>query len=85
MTEHTPRPDEDPGAGPRRRRILALAVAIGLLFAASVAVLLRILPGPHVASDFLIAGTLATFVSLVVLFAVLIGLAPGTFYRRRPK
>ena len=85
MTEHTPRPDEDPGAGARRRRVWMLALAVMLLFAASAGVLLRLLPGPHMAADYLIAGTLATFVALVVLFGALIGFAPGTFYRRRLK
>lgn len=65
------------------KRPLVLVAGILLMFAASIALLLKIIPSPHRQTDYLIIGTLATLITLVILFAVLVGISPGTFYRRR--
>lgn len=55
------------------RAIRGLLFALGLvvLFAAVVAILLHFLPGPLTSTDCLVAGSAATFVVLLVLFAVI--------------
>ena len=58
------------------------------LFLISVIVLLRVIPGPHTEGDYLIIGCLATLVSLLVLFLVVIttsGKTPDVLFRRRKK
>jgi uncharacterized BrkB/YihY/UPF0761 family membrane protein len=67
-------------------RVLILTVALLMVFGASVAILLRILPSPHTETDYLIAGGIATFVIMLALFIVLITTwvkAPNVFYRKR--
>ena len=58
--------------GSRAVRYLVLAVAILLLFLAVVAIGLRLLPAPHSESDYLVVGSVATFVALAALFLALI-------------
>lgn len=65
------------------QRPLLLAAIIVVIFAVCVAGLLRVIPGPHTSSDYLVIGSLATLVTLVLLFAVVVGIAPGTFFRRK--
>ena len=58
------------------------------LFLISVIVLLRVIPGPHTEGDYLIIGCLATLVSLLVLFLIVIttsGKTPDVLFRRRKK
>ena len=58
------------------------------LFLISVIVLLRVIPGPHREGDYLIIGCLATLVSLLVLFLIVIttsGKTPDVLFRRRKK
>jgi hypothetical protein len=43
-----------------------------LVFAAVVGLLLRIIPGPHKDTDYLVIGSVATFASLATLFVTLI-------------
>ena len=62
---------------------LLLAAIIVVIFAGCVAGFLRVIPGPHNSFDYLVIGSLATLVTLVILFAVVVGIAPGTFFRRR--
>jgi multisubunit Na+/H+ antiporter MnhF subunit len=67
-------------------RVLILSLALLLVFAASVVILLRVIPGPHTEQDFLVAGGVATFVTMLALFVVLITTwvkAPNVFYRKR--
>ena len=57
-----------------------------MIFGSSVAILLRVLPGPHTEKDYLIAGGIATLVTMLALFIVLITTwvkAPNVFYRKR--
>lgn len=65
-----------------------LSVAAFLVFGVVAAVLLRLLPGPHRPTDYLLVGTAATLSALVALFvAVVTGWLKmrDIFYRRRPK
>ena len=48
----------------------ALITGLATLFAVSVVVLMRVLPGPHRPTDYLVIGTLATFACLAVLFVL---------------
>jgi hypothetical protein len=67
-------------------RVLILSVALFLVFGASVAILLRVIPGPHTEQDYLVAGGVATLVTMLALFVVLITTwvkAPNVFYRKR--
>jgi hypothetical protein len=52
----------------RAQRWLALAAATALMFAATVVVLLRIMPAPRTPADYLIIGTTATLISLAAVF-----------------
>ena len=67
------------------RRRVALALAVALVFACSTALILKMVPEPHAEADYLIAGTLATFATLVILFGVLAGFSRDIFFRRRPR
>lgn len=42
------------------------------VFLAVVIILMRVIPGPHKETDYLVIGTVATFASLAVLFVVLV-------------
>jgi len=67
-------------------KILVLALGLIIVFATVAAVLLQVVPGPHGSTDYLVIGTLATFVSLLVLFVVLIKTwvkVPDLFVRKR--
>ncbi|MCE5306603.1 MAG: hypothetical protein LLG20_03080 [Acidobacteriales bacterium] len=67
-------------------RVLILSVALLLVFGGSVAILLRVLPSPHTEQDYLVAGGVATLVTMLALFVVLITTwvkAPDVFYRKR--
>jgi hypothetical protein len=52
-------------------RTLALAVAMIMLFAATIGILLNVMPGPHKATDYLVMGAAGTLLCLVLLFVVL--------------
>jgi hypothetical protein len=52
-------------------RTTALAIAMVLLFAATVGILLNVMPGPHKSTDYLVMGAAATLLCLVLLFVVL--------------
>ena len=64
-------------------RPLFLAAIIVVVFAVCVSGLLQIIRGPHTPFDYLVIGSLATLVTLVILFAIVVGIAPGTFFRRK--
>jgi len=67
-------------------RVLILSVALLLVFGGSVAILLRVLPDPHTQQDYLVAGGVATLVTMLALFVVLITTwvkTPDVFYRKR--
>ena len=65
---------------------IALVIGLAVLFLMTVLVLLRVLPGPHKPTDYLVIGTFATFFCLAVLFLVNVatkGETKDTFYKKR--
>ena len=67
------------------RVLMLLGVAVAL-FAISIIVLTRLLPGPHTERDYFIIGCLSTLVSLFVLFLIVISTwlkTPNPFFKRR--
>src|SRR6266436_981026 len=69
-------------------RALMLAGIGVALFGISTAVLIRLLPGPHTWKDYLIIGCMATLVSLVALFALVVTTwikSPNPFLKRRKR
>lgn len=68
-------------------RILILVLGAMCVFAGVAAIMLRLMPGPLKDSDYLVVGSVATLISLLVLF---LGLASGgksrdIFFKRRKK
>jgi multisubunit Na+/H+ antiporter MnhF subunit len=57
---------------------VALMIGTAIVFIITVVILLRVLPGPHKSTDYLVIGTLATFVCLLVVFLI-VGSAKGRF------
>jgi hypothetical protein len=53
------------------KRWLLLATAEAIVFAATVMILSRVIPGPHTPTDYLIVGTTATLVALAAAYAAL--------------
>ena len=69
-------------------KIAVLLAGMIVIFMAVAAILLQVVPGPHRSTDYLVIGPLATFVSLLVLCAVLIKTwvrVPGLFGRKRDR
>ncbi len=69
-------------------RALMLVASAVIVFGVTVAIGLKILPGPHNETDYLVVGSVATFLALVVLFAVLLTTwlrSPDIFFRKRTK
>jgi Na+/melibiose symporter-like transporter len=56
-------------------RNTALALGMAIIFAATVAILLVVMPGPHKSTDYLVIGCVATLLCLLLLFVVLINTA----------
>ena len=66
-------------------RLGMLFGAAAIVFAVTVAIGLKILPEPHSETDYLVVGSVATFLSLGVLFAVLITTwikTPEVFFKK---
>jgi hypothetical protein len=69
-------------------RTLALAVGVFFVFGAVSAIMLRFTPAPLKDSDYLVIGSVATLVALLVLFFGLVGTSVknrDTFFKRRKK
>ena len=69
-------------------RAAVLGFGVLFVFAAVVAILLRVMPGPFRQVDYLVIGAIATFASMLLLFVVLITTwikTPDTFYRKELK
>jgi len=69
-------------------RTLSLALAVVLVFAAVAGIMLKVMPAPLKDSDYLIIGSVATMLSLLLLFVLLIvtsGKASNVFFKRRKK
>jgi hypothetical protein len=52
-------------------RTVALAAGMAIVFAATVGILLNVMPGPHKRTDYLVMGAAATLLCMVLLFVVL--------------
>lgn len=64
-------------------RTLILALGVLCVFAVVAAIMLRLMAGPLQDTDYLVAGSVATVVALLVLF---LGLrSPDAFYKKRRK
>jgi hypothetical protein len=64
----------------------ALVGGLAVLFAIVVLVLIKVLPGPHKSADYLVIGTLATLLCIVIVFLVNLSTSDktrDTFYKRR--
>lgn len=58
--------------------MLPLAGAAAIVFIASIAILMNVIPGPHSRLDYLVIGAVATFLAMIVLFVALLkGGVPG--------
>ena len=69
-------------------RTLSLALALVLSFAAVAGIMLKLMPAPLKDSDYLVIGSVATLVSLLVLFFGLVSTSlksSDTFFKRRKK
>jgi len=69
-------------------RTLSLAFALVFIFAAVAGIMLRVMPAPLKDSDYLIIGSVATLVSLLILFVLVVatsGNRSGVFFKRRKK
>ncbi|HEY1755338.1 MAG TPA: hypothetical protein VGG72_08070 [Bryobacteraceae bacterium] len=67
---------------------LALAVGVIFVFAAVSAIMIRFMPAPLKDSDYLVIGSVATLVALLVLFFGLVGIPQkgrNLFFKRRKK
>lgn len=90
MTEPIPKPEPEPE--PRKTsgalRWLVLGAGLAALFAGVVLAMLHALPRPHTPADYLMAGGLATMLTMLALFGVLLSTkfrSPDPFYKRRSK
>ena len=73
---------------PHLNRILTVAGGIALVYGAVVLIGLKVLPDPHSSTDYLVIGGIATFISMVILFVVLITgftRSPDVFYKVKKK
>jgi hypothetical protein len=68
-------------------RTLGLAGALIFVFAAVVGIMLKVMPSPLKDSDYLVVGTVATMVSLLALFILLVvtGQMSNVFVKRRKR
>lgn len=70
------------------RRGLILGLGAACVFAVVVLILLEVMPGPLRESDYLVIGSVATLVSLLVLFLLLVSTSlksSDIFFKRRKK
>jgi hypothetical protein len=68
------------------RRALLLSLAVLCVFGVVAALLLKFTPGPLKESDYMVIGSVATLVSLLVLFLALVSTnlkATDVFFKRR--
>ena len=69
-------------------RLLLRAAALIFIFAAVAGIMLKVMPAPLKDSDYLVIGTVATLVSMLALFVLLIttsGKKSNVFFKRRKK
>ena len=92
MTEPTLKLDPQPEPEPTQRsgftRWLVLGVALCALFAGVTVAMLFALPRPHMPADYMMAGGLATMITMLALFGVMVSTqfrGTDAFYKKRPK
>lgn len=69
-------------------RTIALALGVMIVFAATAAIMVRFMPEPLKNPDYVVIGSVATLVSILVLFFGLVGSSlkgRDTFFKRRKK
>lgn len=67
-------------------RKLSFIAGIVVVFASTVFILLHLFPGPHQPADYIVVGTIATFICILLVFVgalSTIGKRGNVFYRRR--
>lgn len=62
-----------------------LAGGVALLFAATIAILLKVIPEPHRNVDYLVIGAVATFLSMILVWVVLMAGSGGIVRRVRKR
>ncbi len=69
------------------RRGFVLALAVALVFTAVAGIMVEVMPAPLKDSDYLVIGSVATLVALLVLFFTLISTTKlsNVFFKRRRK
>ena len=63
-----------------------MAGGVLVVFTMTVFILLRVLPGPYKPADYLVIGTLATFVCILLAFIIFVSTTEkrtGTFFKRK--
>lgn len=73
---------------PKLIRVLMVIVGIAFVYCATALIALKVLPGPHSSTDYLVIGGIATLISMVILFVVMItGFTrqPDVFYKVKKK
>ncbi len=71
-----------------QQRTLALILGVFLIFGVVAAIMVKLMPAPLTDSDFLVIGSVATLLALLVLFFGLLGArvkGSDTFFKRRSK
>jgi Na+/melibiose symporter-like transporter len=66
-------------------RTIALALGMLIIFGATVAILVTVMPGPHKPTDYLVIGCVATLLCLLLLFVVLINTAKRSDHKTEPR
>jgi len=67
------------------KKIVLVVVGALLVFGAVAAIILRFMPEPIEDSDFLVAGSVATLIALLVLFLGLVPRSGDVFIKKRRK
>ena len=69
------------------RRVIMLILAVAVIFGAVVTIMLKLMPSPLKDSDYFLIGSVATLLSLGVLFVLIVATTKGAsdllFKRRR--
>jgi uncharacterized membrane protein len=70
------------------KRNVVLAIGVLAIFGVTVAVLTHLMPEPHKETDYLVIGGIATLISMLVVFVVVISTvyrSSDTFFKKRKK
>ena len=73
---------------PKLIRVLMVITGIAFVYCVTALIGLKVLPAPHSSTDYLVIGGIATFISMVILFIVLISgftRQPDVFYKVKKK